>query len=271
MIGIYKIENKINGKVYIGQSVEIEKRLYAHKKFYHKDSYIDNEINKLGVENFSFTIVEECQKEELDTREQFYIQQYNSLFPSGYNLTVGGQTINGACTADSLSEDDIIFIRTCYKNRTYTTGAEIQRIFFPDIDRHIIAGIYNGTLRPEIMPEVYQEKYTYKGIYSYQSGERNKMAVSNDLDVLKMRIMYSIFKRQVIFDYFKDKYSERTITSIISGQNWKHLPIYKKRERRWLFPEQWTEKEIYEFTVFQQKVVEEFPLNDTNKNKIIIE
>ena len=85
-IGIYKIENLINHKIYIGQSIHIEKRWQEHCRQSNNRQIIDQEINKLGKENFSFTVIEECSKEKLTERENFYISFYNSLIPNGYNM-----------------------------------------------------------------------------------------------------------------------------------------------------------------------------------------
>ena len=59
MIGIYLIRNKINNKVYIGQSIDIEGRWKDHKV--RKDeSAIHLAIQKYGVENFEFEVLQEC-------------------------------------------------------------------------------------------------------------------------------------------------------------------------------------------------------------------
>ena len=64
MIGIYKIENLINGKVYIGQSNNIERRFSQHQSSYEQKRFLDKPLYKAfakyGIENFSFTIIEEC-------------------------------------------------------------------------------------------------------------------------------------------------------------------------------------------------------------------
>ena len=87
MIGIYKITNKLNNKVYIGQSNNVLRRLNEHKRQRKVD--IDSYINVLGVDNFEFEILEECSKEELDKKEQEYIERYNSV-EDGYNIQQGG-------------------------------------------------------------------------------------------------------------------------------------------------------------------------------------
>ena len=97
MIGIYKIENLINGKKYIGQSIDIERRITQHRQRYNninceeynKQLYVDMRL--LGIKNFSFTVLEECEVEVLDEKEQFWIQYYNTV-EAGYNITFGGKT-----------------------------------------------------------------------------------------------------------------------------------------------------------------------------------
>ena len=103
MIGIYKIENLINGKVYIGQSTDIKERWGAHRRVITKKDSGDEvrrkyplyqAFEKYGLDNFSFEIIEECSIEELNDKEQFYIKSYNSYInfnnSNGYNLTLGG-------------------------------------------------------------------------------------------------------------------------------------------------------------------------------------
>lgn len=141
MIGIYKIENLINGKVYIGQSVDIKERWNEHKLINSRTSkealkkqkyplYLA--FQKYGLENFSFEILEECSLEELDMKEQFYIKKYNSYidFPNsnGYNLTLGG---NGN---QKITEEKILNIIKLWEEGK-TTG-EITSIL--QIEKHAI-------------------------------------------------------------------------------------------------------------------------------------
>ena len=61
MTGIYKIVNNINGKIYIGQSNNLERRKKEHFEWNKNSSqYIDIIIRELGQENFSFEILENC-------------------------------------------------------------------------------------------------------------------------------------------------------------------------------------------------------------------
>jgi hypothetical protein len=94
--GIYCIKNLTNNKVYIGQSVHIEKRLTEHeyelRNYCHHNFYLQNSWEKHGEQSFDFFIIEECSREELDEKESFYVREYDSRNPqNGYNLTNGGK------------------------------------------------------------------------------------------------------------------------------------------------------------------------------------
>lgn len=97
MTGIYKIENKINQKVYVGQSINIEKRWVAHKNTATNkysicyDYPLYRAIRKYGLENFEFSILEECEIFKLNEREIYWINYFKSYQKDfGYNLTLGG-------------------------------------------------------------------------------------------------------------------------------------------------------------------------------------
>ena len=91
MIGIYKIENLITHECYIGQSKFIERRWREHKSAYRLNNtnkfYLA--IQRYGLENFSFEVIEECAQEELDEREIYWIDYFNS-YEKGYNSSIGG-------------------------------------------------------------------------------------------------------------------------------------------------------------------------------------
>lgn len=95
MIGIYKIENKVNGKIYIGQSVNIENRWKQHmrelNKSSHKNQHLLSSWKKYGQENFEFSVICTCNSDELDEKEIYYIDLYKTYnYEYGYNMTIGG-------------------------------------------------------------------------------------------------------------------------------------------------------------------------------------
>lgn len=106
--GIYQIVNNINGKGYVGQSRNIEKRWLAHKES--KESYpLYKAFRKYGVENFTFQILEECSSEELNEKEKFYIKTEHSE----YNQTEGGdyQTVPQKLGNEVWKEIQLILLK----------------------------------------------------------------------------------------------------------------------------------------------------------------
>jgi len=106
---IYIITNTTTNKQYIGQTVSHRKNHNKYRPFGYegrfKDhiseaicntkkkqcNYLNNSIRQYGKEAFKVELITTCNKEELDTLEELYIKQYNTLYPNGYNLTKGGK------------------------------------------------------------------------------------------------------------------------------------------------------------------------------------
>lgn len=94
MAYIYKITNQINGKVYVGKTLEtIEKRWRKHCRDSEKSNCANRPlyraINKYGIENFIVEEIEECSPNVANEREIYWIEKLNS-FKDGYNATLGG-------------------------------------------------------------------------------------------------------------------------------------------------------------------------------------
>lgn len=86
MIGIYKITNP-NGKVYIGQTINIENRWNEYKSLSNSKSQIKihNSLKKYGYKNHIFEIIEECDEKELNDRERYWQDYYNVIGKQGLN------------------------------------------------------------------------------------------------------------------------------------------------------------------------------------------
>ena len=69
-------------------------------------SVLHRAMNKYGVDNFSFEIIDEVENDLLNQKEKEYIQQYNSLVPNGYNLTTGGDGTPGYSRIQSPEEKE---------------------------------------------------------------------------------------------------------------------------------------------------------------------
>jgi len=100
MIGIYKITNP-NGKVYIGQSINIEKRFKGYKSLRCKNQVaLYRSFLKYGIEKHIFEIIEECSIELLNEKERYYQDFYNVL-----EIGLNCKTTSFNSKTGSLSED----------------------------------------------------------------------------------------------------------------------------------------------------------------------
>jgi hypothetical protein len=106
---IYIITNLNTKKQYVGQTLSHRKNKNKYRPFgfqgRFKDhisealcntkkkqcNYLNNSIREYGKDAFKVELIIECPKEELDTMEEKYIKEFNTLYPNGYNLTTGGK------------------------------------------------------------------------------------------------------------------------------------------------------------------------------------
>jgi group I intron endonuclease len=87
--GIYKIISP-SGKIYIGQSTNLEKRIINYRKMKcHKQHKIYYSIKKYGWEQHKFEVIEECEVEKLNEREIYWGLHYDVLGENGLNLKIG--------------------------------------------------------------------------------------------------------------------------------------------------------------------------------------
>lgn len=86
--GIYYLNNKFNNKLYIGSSKNIRTRIYNHKNKLkynkHNNPYLQNVVNKYGLDCFNIGILEKCDEKNLLIKEQYYL---DNMKPE-YNLTL---------------------------------------------------------------------------------------------------------------------------------------------------------------------------------------
>ena len=159
---IYKYTNKINGKVYIGQTNNLQKRFNGHKseafnpksKGYNLPFHCA--IRKYGIKNFIYEVLEEIEDGEsqdfINDREIFFIAFYHSLTTeNGYNLTVGGDgcpklplTYEEKLSRSKLfTGDEIKDIQQRLLNDEEFD--DIEEIYKPKLKRTFLVNINTGT------------------------------------------------------------------------------------------------------------------------------
>ncbi len=237
MIGIYKITNKLNGKTYIGQTDNIERRLAEHKQ--KRKQTIDNYINVIGVENFDFEIIEECNIEELDEKEQYYINKYDTK-ENGYNYQDGGfNNSSGEGNGRAiLTEADVIRIRTAYKNHEQPKKVFEKEFKKLGITKHSFQAVWQGRCWSNIMPEVFTEENKN---YYIREMSRERNSIFSKEQVLKYRTYYINHTAKEVYELAKQdgiKVTLSTVQKMLSGDGkrnnfYKEIPIYSKKRKRW--------------------------------------
>lgn len=149
---IYIIKNKINSKVYIGQTRKtINDRWKEHlSNVFIRDQAIYLAMRKYGIENFYIEELEYVENDNyIDNREIFYIRKYNSLAPNGYNLILTGKS---------------------FKNDNPMFHPEIAQ----KVSKHFI-GDKNPAKRPEVKEKIRQSRLGTKA----SAETRKKMSENN--------------------------------------------------------------------------------------------
>jgi|SRR6185503_17207279 len=108
MCTIYRAENKLNGKSYVGFDCNWPYRKTAHKSAAKRGSelHFHRAIRAHGWDNFEWSILEQSENKEylLNERENFWINHFNTFGENGYNMTLGGDATFGWHPSDETKE-----------------------------------------------------------------------------------------------------------------------------------------------------------------------
>ncbi len=166
--GIYTITNLVNNKIYVGKSVDYQRRLWDHKyelrKNIHNNRYLQRSFNKYGENSFEFELLEECEEQYLCSQENYWCNMLNTHCSDyGYNMR-GTDPFSG--TGKMLEE----------------TKKKI--------------GLGNkGKIRTEEMKQIYREKQTGKKA-SLQAIENMKLShIKHGFSVLQFDLNGVLIKR----------------------------------------------------------------------------
>lgn len=234
MIGIYKITNKLNGKAYIGQSNDIERRFKEHQQKGESSRIpLDIAIQKYGKDNFIYEIIEECSLEELNQKEQYWIATLNTV-KNGYNCSEGGeqQSIGENNGRSKLTEEDVKKIRQAYAD--HKKQKEVYEEYKDIISFGYFQNLWQGRSWKHIMPEVFTKENKEYYIYQNSNGENGSSAQFSNEEVIKIRERYVNESAKQIYEDYQDRVSYQTFQAMLWGRSYKTLPIYKKKEKKWI-------------------------------------
>lgn len=229
--GIYCIENIINHKKYIGLSKNCYRRWYDHKNKAFNSIEEDDKrkpiylaIRKYGLENFTFSIIEECPQEKLKEREIYWISYYDSYY-NGYNATLGGDMPTGPAQKGEehprakLTEEDVVFCR-----KKYAKGEACNDIYKQYFQNKIgIAGfqrMWFGKTWKHIMPEV------------FENNPRPRQKLTNEM-ILDIRTKYYQGMRiKEISEIYSDICSHTSIVDIVNNKRYENIqPDIKEEDK----------------------------------------
>lgn len=175
---IYKIENKLNGKIYIGQSkLTLEERLNNswHGHFVrafeqNSNQYIHTALRHYGKDTFTYEVVETVDDALLDEREKYWIAHYDS-YNNGYNQTLGG------CLGDSVHHSDETRQYISQRTKEAMTPEVCKKISErtkeamsnPEIRKKISENMYKNFTKEEIAQKISAAK---KGKKAWNSGKK---------------------------------------------------------------------------------------------------
>lgn len=240
-MGIYKIKNKLNGKVYIGSSNDIKRRWSYHKwtlsKGKHHSKHLQRSYNKNGADSFSYKVIELVEKEDdLLDRENYYfklIKPYKNT--KGYNVSkIAGRTVYedksdhpryGQTFSKEQRKRMSDSVREWYKNNgNPNLGAVRSKETRQRMSLAKKGKVYgkNNNFFGKTHTKESREKMSRsrQGMYV---GERNTKAKLTENDVREIRRLYS--NGGITLQGLGDAYgvSKSCIMYITTRRSWKHV------------------------------------------------
>ena len=222
---IYCYTNKINGKKYVGQTINPEQRYNAHKSNYQNpnhteyNSLIHKAFRKYGFNNFTYEVLVKDIDDinVLNELEIYYIKKFNCQTPNGYNVEAGGKNCAKPKTLEhrkkeiwgqaKLTEEEVIELRKAYRDKKSPT--EIYNKKYKDrLHYNSFLNIWVGKRYSLIMPEV------------FQNGRHTKLTAATVKQIRKDREQTNLS-----YDKLAEKYgvSKGTVADIIKRRTWKDV------------------------------------------------
>lgn len=224
---IYCFTNKVNGKKYIGQTIcDDNTRYNQHHSNYKNEkseeynSKIHQGFREFGFDNFSYEILaKDIQSQELlDELERYYIVQYDSRVPNGYNVKEGGQNGSYYWSEESkekmvwkkgeLSPDEVVELRIAYGNKE--SPSQIYKEKYADrMTYNAFLNIWGGRRYCSVMPEMI---------------EKGRRIVMSQEKADQVREDYK--NEKISYSALAERYgcSKSTISDILKNRIWKKSP-----------------------------------------------
>lgn len=227
---IYVIKNKINEKIYIGQTtLSVKERWDSHKKpstHKQRSSYkLYNAINKYGIDNFYYEILEaNIPIEELDNKEIAYIENYDS-FKNGYNSTKGGDG-----RIFNKIEDETDIINRVLNGETTVSIAKSLNVHYETVKRVLRKNNVNVAdiihIDDDLVIDLYCKNYTYEEICKTMNiDKRSIVRVLNRNNIKKKKPRFD-YSSDILYDILNDIKSGVSHSGIMEKYNIGHHIFY---------------------------------------------
>ena len=219
---IYKHTNKINGKCYIGQSINPHHRFIAHCSRSKNDtdnSPLHSAIRKYGKEKFQLDVLEWT--ENYNQREKELIHEHNTLSPNGYNICHGGEEPPhqyGELHHNSTVSEEQVSLIIQHLKESVLTEPEIGKLFEPPVKQSLIHSINFGITH-------YRKDETYP-----IRKECPYNLTATEVEEIKWLLQNTLFPCYQIADHYNVNTS--TIKHINSGRNYHTNSDYPLRKIR---------------------------------------
>lgn len=143
--GIYKIENKITKDIYIGSSINLSNRKSRHfkdlERNIHHSIILQRAVNKYNIKNFEFIVLENCAKEKLIEREQYYLDLLQPL----YNiLSIAGSSLGCKHSKETILKHKKYSLLNNVKPPESTWKEKQQKVYMLDKETLKIIKIFDS-------------------------------------------------------------------------------------------------------------------------------
>jgi hypothetical protein len=177
---LYKIENLLNGKTYIGITSNPKSREYQHlRKPKIESPLLSLAVGKYGKDSFNFEILVCGTKGYIADLETKAIDLYNSITPNGYNIKPGGETGLGGYKIDKRKDDKSVYVSGFWFN-SIRLASEKLGISKSTLHKRKANGAIGDIVKPEIIKKRVDDKPIYVSGFWFPATRYAKFVLCKD-------------------------------------------------------------------------------------------
>lgn len=227
---IYCYTNQINGKKYVGQTINPEQRKSQHKSSAFNPQDADYEallhraFRKYGYDSFIYEILVDIKDNDFDLLNElecYYIQKLNSKTPNGYNILDGGENCARPHNEEArekmrwshaaLTEEEVIELRKAYQEKQSPTQIFKER-YENKMHWQSFLNIWTGKRYSSVMPEVFEGEQG--------TGRKTKLTAEIVKEIRKIREETGMSYDKIAQQF---NISKATVADLIKKRTWKNV------------------------------------------------